>query len=97
MRLIERGNQCNPFDMPINYLQQLLMALGQIFSFYPYSGHMTSSEHSGDVIFYPKMKKTQKLRILEIMFRSIGSHQNHKNPSMKNENLGGGRTYTLAR
>ena len=37
--------------------------------------------------FWPKIKK--KIGILEIMFRSIGSHQYHHNPSMKNENPGG--------
>ena len=58
--LIERGDQYNSFDMPINSLQQLLMALGQIFSFFQYTSHMTLPEHSGDpcdFIFGQKHKK----------------------------------------
>ena len=50
---------------------------------------MTSPEHFVDlceVIFLTKTKK--QLGILEIMFRSIVCHQNRKNPSIKNENLG---------
>ena len=46
---IERGGQYDSFDMPIISLRQLVMALGQIFSFFLYTGNMTSQQHSGDL------------------------------------------------
>ena len=54
----QRGDQCNSFNISINSLRQLVTALGQIFSFLLYTGHMMSSKHSGDrcdVIFGKKL------------------------------------------
>ena len=61
LSLIERGDQYNSFDMLISSLRQLVTALGQIFSFFLYTGHMTSSKRSGepwDVIFDYKIFMT---------------------------------------
>ena len=55
---IEKGDQCNSFDMPIKSLRQLITALSQMLSFFLYIGHMTSPEH----FLVKKQKKVREPR-----------------------------------
>ena len=60
LQQIEIGYQYDYFDMTINFVQQLVTALCQIFSYLVYTGNKTSPENSGDpcdVIFGQKRKK----------------------------------------